>query len=244
MAPTPFEEYAALMNRNGDGYYLYKPQPYAKIHPGVIGFFDKHGSWTTITDLSIPGQVEKDGYTNLSVPWDKDEPELAKWNSRASSREAEHSFGVTGGLSGTLSAAPIDVSAEAKNKWGQTGKAALIADDSVINEKFRGAWKSPIADWVKSNAKALVNSPWKGDIKEYGLWAVNKTWSTQECKITMDSAHHRDTSGGFKVGATGVAEGGLNGSSAVKGDSTGWTTFKSSGVSTCNLRWSGLRTRC
>lgn len=230
MAPTPFEEYAALMNRNGDGYYLYKPQPYAKIHPGVIGFFDRHGGWTTVTDLSIPGQVEKDGYARFSTEFDRDKPETATWNSRASSSEAEHSFGVTGGLSGALSAAPVDVSAEAKNKWGQTGKAALIADNAVIHEKYRGAWETPIADWVKANAKALVNSPWRLDIKKYGLWAINKTWSTQECKITMDSAHSRDTSGGFEVGATGVAKGGIDGSSAVESDSQGWTTFKASEV--------------
>ncbi|CAG7953559.1 unnamed protein product [Penicillium salamii] len=228
MAPTPFEEYAALMKPYGDGHYLYKPQPYSKVHPGVIGFFDKQGSWTTITDLSIPGQSEKDGYTKLGVEWNSDEPELAKWNSRASSQEAAHSFGVDAGVSGLAAGGPVDVSAEAKNKWGQTGKAALFANDSVINQKYSGAWKSPIADWVKVNAKALVNSPWKGDLKEHGLWAIKKTWSTQECKITLDSAHHRDTSGGFKVGATGVAEGGLSGSSAVKGDSAGWTTFTAS----------------
>ncbi|CAG8384069.1 unnamed protein product [Penicillium salamii] len=228
MAPTPFEEYAALMKPYGDGHYLYKPQPYSKVHPGVIGFFDKQGSWTTITDLSIPGQSEKDGYTKLAVEWNSDEPALAKWNSRASSQEAAHSFGMDAGLSGALAGGPVDVSAEAKNKWGQTGKAALFAEEAVINQKYSGAWKSPIADWVKANAKALVNSPWKGDLKENGLWAINKTWSTQECKITMDSAHHRDTSGGFKVGATGVAEGGLSGSSAVKGDSAGWTTFTAS----------------
>lgn len=236
MAPTPFEEYAALMKPYGDGHYLYKPQPYSKVHPGVIGFFDKQGSWTTITDLSIPGQSEKDGYTKLGVEWNSDEPELAKWNSRASSQEAAHSFGVDAGVSGLAAGGPVDVSAEAKNKWGQTGKAALFANDSVINQKYSGAWKSPIADWVKVNAKALVNSPWKGDLKEHGLWAIKKTWSTQECKITLDSAHHRDTSGGFKVGATGVAEGGLSGSSAVKGDSAGWTTFTASDVSACNLR--------
>lgn len=230
MAPTPFEEYAALMNRNGDGYYLYKPQPYATIHPGVIGFFDRHGEWTTITDISIPGQAEKDGFAPFSQQFDMAKPWPATWNSRASSSEAEHSFGVTGGLSGALSAAPIDVSAEAKNKWGQVGKAALVADNAVIRERYRGSWLTPIGEWVKANAKALVNSSWKGEIKMYGLWAINKTWSTQECKITMESAHSRDTSGGFDVGATGIAKGGINGSSAVKSDSTNWTTYKASEV--------------
>ncbi|KAJ6121962.1 hypothetical protein N7512_004427 [Penicillium capsulatum] len=228
MAPTPFEEYAALMNRNGDGYYLYKPQSYVKLHPGVIGFFDRHGAWTTITDVSIPGQPEKDGYTGFGYDLVSDKPETATWNTRASSSEAQHSFGLTGGLSGALSAAPVDVSAEAKNKWGQTGKAALVAEHVVIHERFRTPWGKPLADWVKANAKALVNGPWQVEIKDFGLWAINKTWSTQECKITMDSAHNRDTSGGVDVGATGIAKGGISGSSAVKSDSKGWTTFKAS----------------
>ncbi|KAJ5261104.1 hypothetical protein N7478_011699 [Penicillium angulare] len=228
MAPTPFEEYAALMNRNGDGYYLYKPQPCTKLHPGVVEFFDRHGGWTTITDVSIPGQAEKDGYTSFGFELIRDTPETASWDTRASSSEAQHSFGVTGGLSGALSAAPVDVSAEAKNKWGQTGKAALIAEHVIIHERFRGPWGTPLTNWVKKNAKALVNSAWNEEIKKYGLWAINKTWSTQECKITMDSAHNRDTSGGFDVGATGVAKGGVNGSSESKSENQGWTTFKAS----------------
>ncbi|KAJ5726598.1 uncharacterized protein N7483_007955 [Penicillium malachiteum] len=228
MTPTPFEEYAALMNRNGDGYYLYKPQPCTKLHPGVVGFFDRHGGWTTITDVSIPGQAEKDGYTGFGIQLIKDTPEQASWDTRASSSEAQHSFGVTGGLSGALSAAPVDVSAEAKNKWGQTGKAALIAEHVIIHERFRGPWGTPLKNWVKQNAKALVNSPWNEEIKKFGLWAINKTWSTQECKITMDSAYNRDTSGGFDVGATGVAKGGVNASSEAKNENQGWTTFKAS----------------
>ncbi|KAJ5116911.1 hypothetical protein N7456_001259 [Penicillium angulare] len=228
MAPTPFEEYAALMNRNGDGYYLYKPQPCSTLHPGVVGFFDRHGGWTTITDVSIPGQAEKDGYTSFGFELVRDRPQTASWDSRASSSEAQHSFGVAGGLSGLASGAPVDVSAEAKNKWGQTGKAALIAEHVVIHERFRGPWGTPLKNWVKKNAKALVNSPWNEEIKKYGVWAINKTWSTQECKITMDSAHSRDTSGGFDVGATGVAKGGVNGSSESKSENQGWTTFKAS----------------
>lgn len=230
MAPTPFEEYATLMNRNGDGYYLYKPQPYIKLHPGVIGFFDRHGGWTTVTDVSIPGQAEKDGYTGFTSELVSDKPEEATWDTRASSSEAQHSFGVSGGLSGALSAAPVDVSAEAKNKWGQTGKAALVAEHVVIHEKFRTPWGKPLAMWVKANAKALVNGPWEEEIKSCGLWAINKTWSTQECKITMDSAHNRDTSAGIDAGATGIAKGGINGSSSVKSDNQGWTSFKASEV--------------
>ena len=136
----------------------------------------------------------------------------------------------TGPVSGAMSGAPIDVSAEAKNKWGKTGKAALVAEDVVVNEKFRSYPRGPLETWVKANAKALVKGDYRKEIAEFGLWAISKTWSTKECKINMESAHNRDTSGGLNVGATGIAKGGASGSSSVKTNSEGWTVYTASEV--------------
>ena len=227
------DEYAELMKANGEGYYLYKPQRFSSLHPGAIGFFDRYGAWNLITDLSEPGRPEKDGFTSLGRDLFYDEPTSDFWKTRSSGSEAESSFGITGGLSGALTAAPVDVSAEAKNKWGKTGKAALVTDDSVVvNEFLKAPCRTPIQDWVKKNAKALVKSEWSDDIKEYGLWAIQKTWSTQECAITMESAHSRDTSAGLDVGATGIGKIGGSGSSLSKANSKGWTTYKATEVGT------------
>ncbi|KAF7181206.1 hypothetical protein CNMCM7691_000335 [Aspergillus felis] len=220
------EEYAQLMEPNGDGHYLYRPQPFSKLHPGAIGYFDRHGAWNLITDLSEPGHPEGLGFTGLSRTLHRTEPQESMWKTRSSGSEAEASFGLTGGLSGALSAAPMDVSANAKNKWGKTGKAALITGQVVVNESFKSPYTKPIEEWVKKNAKALVDSDYGTDIKEYGLWAIQKTWSTQECAITMESAHNRDTSAGLDLGATGVGKIGGSGSSLVKRNIEGWTTYE------------------
>lgn len=220
------------MKSSGEGYYLYKPQRFSTLHPGAIGFFDRHGAWNLVTDISEPGRPEKDGYTGLDLTLSREEPKESMWKTRSSGSEAESSFGLTGGLSGALSAAPVDVSTSAKNKWGKTGKAALITDQVVVNESFKAPFSKPIQEWVKKNAKALVNSDWGADIKDYGLWAIQKTWSTQECAITMESAHSRDTSAGLDVGATGVGKVGGSGSSLAKGNSEGWTTYKATEVCT------------
>ncbi|KAJ5526291.1 hypothetical protein N7494_012941 [Penicillium frequentans] len=227
MTITIPEEYAELMKHNRDGHYLYTPQSFSQLHPGAVGFFDEAGDWNLITDLSIPGRPEEDGFTAPKKVVTYEKPKEKIWKTTSSSKEAEASFGLSGGLSGALSSAPIDVSAEAKNKWGQTGKAALITDDSVVvNEWLKAPCRDIITDWVEKNAKELVKGEWSTYIKDFGLWAIKKTWSTQECAITMESAHSRDTSGGFDVGATGIAKVGTNASSNSKTNSEGWRTYK------------------
>ncbi|KAF9077236.1 hypothetical protein BDP27DRAFT_1357362 [Rhodocollybia butyracea] len=228
MAPTVYEEYAELMNPNGPGYYLFRPQPFSECHPGAIGCFDKNGTFIQVTDISEPGRPEQDGYAPFSRTLTRSPPETTLWKTRSSGSEAEHSFGLEGGVSGALSAAPIDVAAEAKNKWGKTGKAALITNNLIVEEKFRRSPRGPIEDWIKANAKALVKGEYRKEIADYGLWAISKTWSTDECQIKMESAHSRDSSGGLNVGATGIAKGGANASSSVKSNSEGWTTYKAS----------------
>lgn len=231
MAPiSARDEYAELMKHNGDGHYLYTPQKYSLLHPGSVGYFDKFGIWTQITDLSVKGQAEKDGFKGIDDDLVLGEPDEAMWKTVSSGSEAETSFGLEGGLSGALSAAPVDVSANAKNKSGSTGKAALITTEKVKNQRFTGAPGPSIAQWVKDNAKTLVKSKYGDYIKDYGLWAIHTTWSTPECAITLDSAHSRDTSAGVDVGGTGLGKIGASGSSLKKLESKGWRTYEAKEV--------------
>jgi hypothetical protein len=228
--PSAREEYAELMKRHDHGHFLYTPQKYSLVHPGSVGYFDKYGYWTQITDLSVKGQPEKDGYKGIDDDLVLGEPDDSMWNTVSSGSEAEISWGLEGGLSGALSAAPVDVSANAKNKSGSTGKAALITTGVVKNQRFVDAPGPTMAQWVKDNAKTLVKSKYGGYIKDYGLWAIHTTWSTQECAITMDSAHSRDTSAGVDVGGTGLGKVGASGSSMKKLESKGWRTFEAKEV--------------
>ncbi|KAJ5691881.1 hypothetical protein N7462_001304 [Penicillium macrosclerotiorum] len=224
--PSMREEYAELMKRNGDGHYLYTPQRFSQLHPGSVGYFDKYGIWNQITDVSVPGQPEKDGFTPIGRDLQRDKPTERMWKTVSSGSEAESSFGLDAGLSGALSAAPVDVSANAKNKSSTTGKAALITTGIVKNERFSGPVGPYIGGWVKKNAKTLVNGDFGDYIKEYGLWAIHTTWSTSECAITMTSGHSRDTSAGLDVGATGMGKVGASGSSLQKLEAEGWRTYK------------------
>ncbi|EAW23654.1 uncharacterized protein NFIA_023650 [Aspergillus fischeri NRRL 181] len=161
-----YQEYAKLIEPNGDGHYLYKPQPFSKLQPGAIGYFDSHGKWNLITDTSVPGDPESKGSTGLDQPL------------------------------------------------------------QLIDEGFEHPYTQLLEEWVKETAKALVSSVHGADIKEYGLWAIQKTWSTQECAIAMPSAHSRDSSAGLALAATGVGKIGGSGSSLAKANIEGWSTYK------------------
>lgn len=230
MSPSVHEEYAALMKPNGSGYYLYRPQPFRECHPGAVGCFDQNGIFYQITDLSEPGRPEKDGFGRFGPTLIRAPSKTSTWETTSSGSEAEHSFGLEAGVSGALSAAPIDVSAEAKNKWGKTGKAALITKNIIVEDSFAQLPRATIGDWIKANAKAIVQSQYREEIAEYGLWVISRTWSTDECQIKMESAHSRDTSGGLNVGATGIAKGGASASTSMKSNSEGWATYTASEV--------------
>ncbi|KAE8142909.1 hypothetical protein BDV38DRAFT_267549 [Aspergillus pseudotamarii] len=223
--PTMPEEYAELMKHNGHEHYLYTPQRYSKLHPGSVGFFDKYGFWNQITDLSQPGYPDDFSFKDIGKVLSYDEPTEYMWDAVSSGNEAGSSFGLNGGLSGMLAAAPVDAEANASNKRGSSGTAALITTQSVKNQRLEGGSSRLISDWVKKNGKMLMKSNYGDDIRGYGLWVIHTTWST-ECAIKMNSAFHRNTSAGLDLGATDVGKVGGSGSSLKKLESNGWKSYQ------------------
>lgn len=214
------------MERNGDGHYLYNPQRFKDFHPGSVGYFDSNGDWYHITDI-----LEKD---DRFEPVDHSlafaEPFESMWKTVSSGSEAETSFGLDAGLSGALSGAPVDVSANAKNKSGSTGQAALITTGVVKKERFQQGAHPIFKDWVKRNLKKLTTGQYADYIKEHGLYAIYTTWSTEECAIKLKSGYSRDTGGGVAVGATSIGKIGASGSSLKHLESEGWRTYKAKEV--------------
>ncbi|RJE21435.1 hypothetical protein PHISCL_06216 [Aspergillus sclerotialis] len=225
MTITPHEEYAELMKGCDKGHFLLRPQPLSKCHPGAIGFFDQYGEFVKITDASEPGLPTKNDFTKCDFSLEREPSREETWSIRTSGSEAEHSFGLDAGVSGALSAAPVDVSAEAKNKWGKTGKAALITGDIVVNDGIVPCGSNAFKKWANDNAEKLRKGNYGAEINQFGLWLISKTFSTRKCNIKLESAHNRDSSGGLNVGATGVAKGGASGSSAVKSNSETGTEY-------------------
>ncbi|KAE8424001.1 hypothetical protein BDV36DRAFT_290098 [Aspergillus pseudocaelatus] len=224
--PTMPEEYAELMKHNGPEHYLYNPQRYSKLHPGSVGYFDKYGIWNQITDLSQPGDRHDIGFKGIGKVLSYDVPTKSMWNDVSSGTEAESSFGLKGGLSGMVDAAPVEAEANASNKRGSSGTAALVTTEAVQNQRLEGGSGRLISDWVKKNGKILMKSNYGDEIRDYGLWVIHTTWSTPECAIKMNSAFHRNTSAGLGVGATDVGKIGGSGSSLKKLESKGWKSFQ------------------
>ncbi|KAL6229366.1 hypothetical protein BDW75DRAFT_245798 [Aspergillus navahoensis] len=194
-----YDQYAELMNHNPEGRFLYIPQRYSDFHPGSVGYFDRNGGWNEITDLSKPELVEKAGFTKLDRTLTRLEPMEAMWKTRSSESEKERNIHGTSGLSGAMAAAPVDISGEGKYKTSSTAKAALITGSVVKHEKFKSPFGPPIQAWVKDNGNRLVKGDFGEDIGKYGLWAIQATWITQECAITMTSGRSHDINLGLAL---------------------------------------------
>jgi hypothetical protein len=227
---TNAEEYAELMKHYGNGNYLYVPERFSKLHPGSIGYFDHLGAWNEVTDLSQPGRAEADGYTSPGRALILDEPKEAMWKTQSSESGSERSMNLTGGLSGAAAAAPVDVSATGKNKSTSDKKAALVTGSLVKWERLVSPVHLTVQSWVVANARALVASDFGEDIKKYGLVAVQSTWVTPECAITLTTDKSRDFNVGLEVGATGFGKAGAGGSTLQKLKSEGWSTYESKEV--------------
>lgn len=212
---------------NGDGHYLYNPLRYRDFHPGSVGYFDTNGAWYKVTDL-----LEKD---ERFEPVDDasfvfDEPSEKMWKTVSSGSEAKASFGLDAGLSGALSAAPVDVEANAKHESGSTGQAALITTGVVKEQKFTELPGYYFKEWVRKNIKKLTTGKTGHDIQQHGLYAIYGTYSTQECAIKMKSGYTRDSGGGVGVGATSIGKIGASGSSLQHLKNEGWRTYQAKEV--------------
>lgn len=67
-------------------------------------------------------------------------------------------------------------------------------------------YQSPFQEWVKSNARALLNGPLGTDIKENGLFVVTQTYATEKVALTAWKNAESKAYFGFGVGATGLGE--------------------------------------
>ncbi|KAJ5295530.1 hypothetical protein PENANT_c001G10278 [Penicillium antarcticum] len=225
---TDDKEYTELMAHHGKGNFIYSPETYKNLHPGSVGYWNKLGQWVEITDISVPGRPEADGFGPAPIP-PMDEPSENFWRTMSSESGSESGGRLKTEVSGLAAGGPIDAGVKAENKNTSNKKAALITDEVVKCERFVTRNSVLIAAWVKENAKKLVNSPFGDDISRYGLYAVHTTYVTSQCAITMTTDKSRNLDLGLDVGATGIAKLGAGGSSLQKLKGEGWATYESNG---------------
>ena len=231
MGNDTFEiEYAALMDRNPEGTYLYIPQSFRKFHPGSVGFFDESGAWNEVADVSKADQPDE--FTAFTGKLSYDDEETMEWKTRSSEGESGNNIRASAGLSAAAaSAVPVDVSVEGKHKTSSSKKAALVAKSAVMKKRYKPPFDPRVQPWVNENAKVLMEGDWARYIKANGLWAIQSTWVTDECAIKMTNKTDNSLEAGLDVAATGIGKVGGGGGTFDKLENEGWTTYKSNGVS-------------
>ena len=107
-------------------------------------------------------------------------------------------------FSGLATGLPVDASLRVEYGTSADTGAVLIAAAPVTRNGYH--YQSPFREWVKSNARALLNGPLGPDIKENGLFVVTQTYATQKVALTAWKNAKSTAYFGFGVGATGLGE--------------------------------------
>ena len=94
------EIYAQQMQNHSEGYAIYHPETTSTLRPGVCGYFNNHGDWTPIVDLSDSEALKKAGYTALDTVLEKAAKRPpAVWGPKTSvgvrSKDMDASFGAS-----------------------------------------------------------------------------------------------------------------------------------------------------
>ena len=107
-------------------------------------------------------------------------------------------------FSGLATGLPVDASLRVEYGTSADTGAVLITSAPVTRNGYH--YHSPFQNWVKSNARALLNGPLGADIKENGLFVVTQTYATEKVALTAWRTAKSKAYFGFGVGATGLGE--------------------------------------
>ena len=107
-------------------------------------------------------------------------------------------------FSGLATGLPVDASLRVEYGATSDTGAVLITAAPVTRNGY--LYHSPFQEWVKLNARALLNGPLSADIKENGLFVATQTYATEKVALTAWRNAKSKAYFGFGVGATGLGE--------------------------------------
>ncbi|PLB47763.1 hypothetical protein P170DRAFT_426979 [Aspergillus steynii IBT 23096] len=218
--------YQDLMRNNSEGRFLFNPAPFRKLRPGSLGYFDHTGTFIEITNILEPGRPQRDGFSAFRSPLATEPPRARDWKAKHSASVQSQHARVTGGLSAAGAGAPIDASAEVKNKREASGQAALITPCELVEERIDGPFTTVVKEWVLGNGKTLMGSVHREKIKTQGLWIVGVTYVTAECAMKLTAGSSREIDVGLDLAVTGIGKAGFGTGWSEKLDSENWEVHR------------------
>lgn len=103
--------YTRYMKNHPYGTALYTPLPFRIFHPGSCGYFDAHGSWNPIVDLSDPSLLSSHGFSAVPEELHRAPPEsVFQWGPKISENTNAQKVSFNAGISAGLAAAlPVGI---------------------------------------------------------------------------------------------------------------------------------------
>jgi hypothetical protein len=242
MGQTLRDRYRNSMKMHSFGYALYEPEPFERVQPGTLGYFDADCRWHPVLDLTDAAAVTALGCTPFVAPRLR-RPDPRRWDPLVSNDVEEKSINLGAGVDGTSFGLPASVGVVAEYSTKTDFGAVLMCDGEVVVEGYDV--RKPFERWVRENKAALAKVE---ELREHGV--VCSTWTFSSESVHLNVWQNSDNT--VRVGCNASAEGIANanaGGSWVRGRSgsswTDWTDGKHvvffTGVK-CVYRWLGRMT--
>ncbi|KAL9100562.1 MAG: hypothetical protein Q9163_004074 [Psora crenata] len=174
---------------------LFHPVPIEAMRAPCVGYFDHHGKWHLITNLT--GQPEDPKWKRSEYTYLKEKPNRQpvathRWGPKRSSNVYAAALGFSAATP-DLSAVGIPAQFAIGTQWRTESNlgAFLVTAPPVVHENFEDGYNRPYKMWIKENFETLHYNG-KEELQEFGLSVITETYSTAACLIQTWTGRSRE----------------------------------------------------
>ncbi|KAH7186865.1 hypothetical protein DER44DRAFT_801870 [Fusarium oxysporum] len=199
MGKTLRDRYRNAMATHGFGYALYEPEPFERLRPGTIGYFDDDSRWHPVLDLTDAAAVAALGCTPFVAPRLRS-ADTRRWDPLASNDVKENDMSLDAAVNGTSFGFPASVGVVTEYRTKTDFGAVLMCDSDVIVEGYDV--RKPFERWVRENKVTLSKVE---ELRRHGIVCSTWTYSSESVHLTVWQNSENTVTVGCTAGAQGIA---------------------------------------
>ena len=217
------DQYRDAMRKHDFEYALYEPEPFERLQPGTLGYFDADSRWHPLLNLTDAAAVAALSCTPFVAPHLR-APDSRHWDPLISNDVDAHSVNAGAGVDAASFGLPASVGVVTEYSTSSNFGAVLMCDGDVVVEGYDV--RGPFERWVRENRKELAKVD---ELRKHGVVISTWTFSSESVHLNVWSSGENRVRVGIEAGASGVAKGDA-GVEWVRGRSgsswTDWTDGK------------------
>ncbi|ORX98754.1 hypothetical protein BCR34DRAFT_445335, partial [Clohesyomyces aquaticus] len=199
--------YAREMTDHSFGHAYYHHTTSQEIQPGVVGYFDHRGEWSTILHLRDLQPSARQPARGIAAKFTRLDEDLAwapekemQWGPLTSRQVQQRDISLA--IEAPVPAVvPLNAGIDSGYKKSEEFGAVLVTHGPVTHSRIRG--EKMFEDWVKQNENEFPK--WRPEVKQYGLRVVTNTYSVKKMSLNVWQGRSRSVKLSFAAGVEGLA---------------------------------------